>query len=79
MSGMIAEMCPNCGEEIEMMWDVERLGYQAFCPVCGGRLMLCDECIHDGGIPGGCDYDGERDHCRRQRGEGGIKLENKRC
>ncbi len=63
----VTEFCPHCENEIEMRWDTDRLGYKAFCPVCGNRLMLCDECRHggpDGGPIGPCDYDHETDTCR---------------
>lgn len=57
-SGYVAEYCQNCETEIEMRWDVDTLGYKAYCPVCGERLMLCDACRHnsDGEYVGGCDY-----------------------
>lgn len=42
----VVEVCPICGEENEMQWDFERLGLNAFCPVCGTQMMLCDECFH---------------------------------
>lgn len=63
----VTEFCPHCENEIEMQWDTDRLGFKAFCPVCGNRLMLCDECRHsgpDGGPIGPCDYDHETDTCR---------------
>ncbi len=47
MKHEVVEMCPSCGNEIVMDWDVSERGYKAFCPVCGGRLMLCDECCHE--------------------------------
>ena len=67
----VAEMCPHCENEVLMDWDVEKNGYQAYCPYCGKRLMLCDECIHAGDNPaGGCDYDSGTDSCcRRQDSE----------
>ena len=63
---IVTETCPHCGSEIEMRWSVEELGYKAFCPVCGERLMLCDECLHDadGNCTGNCDYDGKTDTCK---------------
>ena len=62
----VTEVCPHCEEEITMEWDVETRGYKAYCPVCGGRLMLCDECFH--GEPGySCDYDSETDTCRHNK------------
>ena len=66
MSNMVAEYCNNCESEITMEWDIARLGYKAYCPVCGERLMLCDECLHrrDGEFTDDCDYDGQTDSCR---------------
>lgn len=58
----VTEMCPNCESEIEMRWDTDKMGFYAFCPLCGNRLMLCDECRHSGEGP--CDYDGKTDSCR---------------
>lgn len=60
---VITETCPHCESEVEMVWNTEALGYKAFCPVCGKRLMLCDECRHSGGA--NCDYNGETDSCWR--------------
>ena len=59
----VTEVCPHCENEIEMRWSIEALGYKAVCPVCGKRLMLCDECLHaeDGGH---CDYDSKTDSCK---------------
>lgn len=66
---IVIEVCPNCGNEIEMRWSVEEFGYKAFCPVCGNRLMLCDECQHgEGALP--CDYDNDTDSCRFNKGTG---------
>ncbi len=61
------ELCPHCESEIEMRWDTDTRGFQAFCPVCGERLMLCDECRHADDGP--CDYDSDKDTCRRRRME----------
>lgn len=44
---IVTEYCPECEREIEMYWDVEVDGYQTFCPSCGERLMLCDDCDFD--------------------------------
>lgn len=62
----VVEVCPQCGEENVMQWDVKADGYKAFCPYCGNRLMLCDECMHpDGEYNGGfCDYNSETETCR---------------
>ena len=64
----VTELCPHCDNEIEMTWNTDELGYKAFCPVCGKRLMLCDECRHTEGV-GGCDYDSGSDTCRFNRAE----------
>lgn len=65
---IVTELCPHCGSEIEMRWDTDTRGFKAFCPVCGGRLMLCDECRHipNGECAGGgiCDYSSQTDSCR---------------
>lgn len=58
----VTEVCPNCESEVEMLWNTDTQGFKAFCPVCGHRLMLCDECHQLGGP---CDYDRETDSCRR--------------
>jgi len=42
----ITEVCPQCGAENEMMWDFKEYGLNAFCPVCGTQMLLCDECMH---------------------------------
>ena len=62
----IIETCPHCMAEISMTWDTEADGYKAFCPFCGKRLMLCDECQHrnDGKFTDDCDYDCKTDICR---------------
>lgn len=66
----IVEVCPHCDSEIVMQWSVEYLGYKAFCPVCGGRLMLCDECFHADDNPGQyCDWSRETDTCFRRKKE----------
>jgi hypothetical protein len=46
-----------------MRWNTDTMGFHAFCPVCGQRLMLCDECQHqEGAAP--CNYCKETDSCR---------------
>jgi DNA-directed RNA polymerase subunit RPC12/RpoP len=42
----VVEVCPECGEENIITWDVEKDGYVAYCPHCGSKMMLCDECLH---------------------------------
>ena len=58
----VTEVCPHCENEIEMRWSTEAFGFKAFCPVCGKRLMLCDECRHSN--CGECDYDSRTDTCK---------------
>ena len=61
---IVTEMCPRCESEIEMRWDTDTMGFKAFCPVCGERLMLCDECRHTE-EPSPCDYGMNGDGCWR--------------
>lgn len=64
----VTEVCPYCESEVTMEWDATDRGYKAYCPVCGSRLMLCDECQH--GEPGyNCNYDSETDTCRHNKPE----------
>lgn len=57
----VTEFCPHCETEVSMRWNTDTQGFKAFCPSCGQRLMLCDECHQ---IGGGCDYDSETDSCK---------------
>lgn len=59
---IVTETCPHCESEIEMIWNTDERGFKAFCPVCGKRLMLCDECLHTG--KGQCVYSNDTDSCR---------------
>lgn len=43
----VTELCPWCEEEINLEWDIRRLGYQAYCPVCGGRLMQFADALRE--------------------------------
>lgn len=63
---IVVEVCPHCMNEIEMTRDTDQRGFEAFCPVCGKRLMLCDECMHLEDSRG-CDYDSKNDCCRFSR------------
>ena len=63
-SCMVTEICPHCESEIEMRWNTDTMGFKEFCPVCGRRLMLCDECRHCPDA-GSCDYDRDSDSCKR--------------
>ena len=71
ISGSVTEYCSNCENEVTMNWDVNKQGYQAFCPVCGKRLMLCSECLdaEDNTARGMCDYDSDTDSCFRRKGD----------
>lgn len=66
----VTELCPHCNTEVEMRWDVERDGFKAYCPYCGKRLMLCDECLHrgNGEFHDDCNYDTKTDSCRFNTG-----------
>lgn len=69
---VVTEPCPHCGNEIEMRWNTDADGFKAFCPVCGKRLMLCDECIHAEDYRG-CDYNSASDSCYRN--EEAVKVD----
>lgn len=58
----VTECCSYCGSEITMQWNVIKDGYKAFCPKCGERLMLCDECMQNGS--NSCDYIHDTDSCK---------------
>ena len=63
MTQEITEMCPYCGEESTIKWDIESQGYQIFCPVCGEAMMLCSMCDRapcDWKEGVGCKYSDER-------------------
>ena len=61
----VTEVCPTCEAEVTMIWDTDTQGFAGFCPFCGNRLMLCDECKHDENRSGSCDYSKETDTCFR--------------
>lgn len=62
----VAEVCPYCNAEVTMTWNTDVDGFKAFCPHCGERLMLCDECRHADGSDD-CDYDSATDTCKHNR------------
>ena len=62
----VVEVCPECGAENIMCWDVEEDGYVAYCPHCGSKMMLCDECIHSDDAPT-CDWCAEKGCCRERQ------------
>lgn len=59
----VVEICPECGAENIMTWDVEKDGYVAYCPHCGSKMMLCDECLHADDAPV-CDWNPCKGCCR---------------
>lgn len=59
----VVEVCPKCGAENIMTWDVEKDGYVAYCPHCGSKMMLCDECLHSDNAPI-CDWNPRNGCCR---------------
>ena len=42
----VTEVCPHCESENTIVWNVDIEGYVAYCPRCGNKMMLCDECLH---------------------------------
>lgn len=64
----VCEYCNNCETEVVMEWDVETYGYEVYCPFCGARLMLCDECMHQNGeLDDRCDYDSATCTCKHSK------------
>lgn len=64
-TNIVTEYCPHCECEVEMIWNTDTDGFKAFCPYCGERLMLCDECKHTSTDV--CDYSRATDSCRHNR------------
>lgn len=51
----IIEPCPHCENEVVLHWDVEKDGYEVYCPYCGFPMMLCSMCdARDGSV---CDWE----------------------
>ena len=76
--GYEVEVCAHCSNEVAIRWNINELGFQAFCPICGNRLMLCDACSHrheDLNGCGDCDYWTEKDCCRFSRPDNWWKEE----
>ena len=72
---MVTEICPHCENEINMFWNTDEMGFKAFCPVCGERLMLCDECMHrTGELINDCDYCSKSDSCRFNRKDNQVEM-----
>ena len=59
---LVTEVCPDCGMENTIEWNVVKQGYQAFCPNCGQPLMLCSECMVDKDF---CDWSNDTCLCYR--------------
>lgn len=59
----VVEVCPECGAENIIRWDVETEGYVAYCSHCGSKMMLCDECTHSDNAPI-CDWSPCNGCCR---------------
>lgn len=58
------EVCSRCGKEIALNWDVNEDGYNAFCPYCGEKIVMCGACqSNNGDGEEHCDYDKETDAC----------------
>lgn len=63
------EPCPECGEDVEIVYDKEPeedYGYEVVCPYCGAKMMLCMMCHDDYGEI--CDWSRENG-CRISRKE----------
>lgn len=45
MKKQVYELCPHCKKEVALLWDTETDGFEAVCPYCGKKLMLCSECL----------------------------------
>lgn len=58
--GYEVEVCPSCEHENEIKWDINKDGFEAHCPHCGAKMMLCDACHHK---YGGC-HDDDCDWCK---------------
>lgn len=56
--GYVVEWCDSCHRQTTMLWDVKADGLTAFCPFCGAKMMLCQQCN------GECDYDYGLDLCK---------------
>ena len=63
MAEQIVEMCPNCENEVAVCWDIQKDGYQIFCPYCGKPMMLCSMCDRSP-----CDW-AEEKGCKHRAGK----------
>lgn len=62
--GYVVEWCDSCKNQIVMLWNPEKDGLMAYCPVCGNVMMLCDSCHWR------CDYNFGNDYCIGKRFSG---------
>lgn len=45
------EMCPHCQNEVTVQWNVEKDGYELYCPNCGKHFTgtgIAEFCYHCG-------------------------------
>lgn len=61
----VYKVCPHCEHEIVMVWDIKKLGFEAYCPICGNKLMLCSQCLFQDDADY-CDYENHK--CHRMKG-----------
>lgn len=40
----IEEVCSNCDELINTNWNIEKYGYIMYCPFCGTKMYICNQC-----------------------------------
>src|SRR5699024_8260982 len=81
----IIEPCPHCENEVVLHWDVEKDGYEVYCPYCGFPMMLCSMCdARDGSVCDweeikGCKHSSERyrDYFRKHMNDRWISVEER--
>lgn len=81
----IVEQCPHCENEVMLHWDVEKDGYEVYCPYCGFPIMLCSMCdVRDGTVcdwreEKGCKHSNERycNYFRKHMNDGWILVEER--
>ena len=64
MKKAIAILCPHCKEENDLMWDVEKSGFEIRCMHCGKPIMLC--CAYNK-RHGACDWDDTYKCCSKSK------------
>lgn len=81
----IVEQCPHCGNELALHWNVEKDGYEVYCPYCGFPVMLCSMCdTRDGKVCDwtenvGCKHSSERyrDYFGKHMNDGWIQVKER--